>query len=149
VRYVYIYIYIHAAANILNADRFQIYWDQYLVTGRAAVDCIAVLYILVFDKPDRAAQLTDLWGQINYNILSEYSTADKSLWRFNIRYTSQCLVHILYIGHIVRYIYKCYSYINKDWNTVNMIHKNSNNKQVTSQKRSYHSSISLCRYWIF
>jgi hypothetical protein len=44
----------------LNADQVQIYWDQYLVTGRAAVDYIGVLYILVFDKPDKAAQLTDL-----------------------------------------------------------------------------------------
>jgi hypothetical protein len=72
------YIYIYTAANIFNADQFQIYWDQYLVTGRAAVHYICLLNNLVFDKTDKAEQLNDLWGQINYILLSEYSTVHKS-----------------------------------------------------------------------
>jgi hypothetical protein len=48
---------------------------------------IGLLNVLVFNKTDKAAQLTDLWRQINNNLRSEYSTVDTSLWRFNIRCT--------------------------------------------------------------
>jgi hypothetical protein len=55
-----IYIYIHTAANILEAYQFQIYWDRYLITYRADMDYIGLLNVLVFDKTDKAAKLTDL-----------------------------------------------------------------------------------------
>jgi hypothetical protein len=51
------------------------------------MDYIGLLNVLVFDKTDKAAKLTDLWYQINYNLRSEYSSVITSLWKFNIGYT--------------------------------------------------------------